>query len=573
MTLRNTTLSSGVRAASVDELRAAGRVTIKVGSLPVLVVWHDERPYAIEDRCPHLGFPLHQGTVEAGLVTCHWHHARFDLASGCTLDPWADDAIGFDCSVHDGDVWVHARPAGDPRAVGRARLRDGLEHGFTLVIAKAVLGLLEAGEPVAAIVEEGVRFGLANRAEGWSSGLTTLMALANLVPSLAPEDRAAALVHGLVEVARSTNGHPARFAEAALAPAGVEPSRLAAWYRRLVETRTADAAERVLATLVAAGDLGAASDAMVVAITDHVFIDEGHTLDFTNKAFEAIELLGPAVAGDALGSLVAQTCAAERSEETGPWQHPLDLAALAVEGGAALATAPAGVPSGFVDVAGLADMVLHGEPAVVVDALVAARRAGATDEQLGRAVAYAAALRLTRFHTRNDPGDWNEVHHAFTTANALHQLLVRRPTPELRRAVVQLALRVHLDRFLNVPAARVPTATAGDLAELADCWDRQGQVDRAGAVVVGYLRGGGSAADVVAALGRALLAEDAGFHWYQIVEAAARQAAAWPPGEEQALVLAGAARFLAAHTPTRRERAQVIRTATLLRRGEPVFEE
>lgn len=573
MTLRNTTLSSGVRAASVDELRAAGRVTIKVGSLPVLVVWHDERAYAIEDRCPHLGFPLHQGTVEAGLVTCHWHHARFDLASGCTLDPWADDAIGFDCSLHDGDVWVHARPAGDARAVGRARLRDGLEHGFTLVIAKAVLGLLEAGEPVAAIVEEGVRFGLANRAEGWSSGLTTLMALANLVPSLAPEDRAAALVHGLVEVARSTNGHPARFGEAALAPAGVEPERLAGWYRRLVETRTADAAERVLATLVAAGDLGAASDAMVAAITDHVFIDEGHTLDFTNKAFEAIELLGPAVAGDALGSLVAQTCAAERSEETGPWQHPVDLAALAFEGGAALAAAPAGVPGGFVDVAGLADMVLHGEPAVVVDALVAARRAGATDEQLGRAVAYAAALRLTRFHTRNDPGDWNEVHHAFTTANALHQLLVRRPTPELRRAVVQLALRVHLDRFLNVPAARVPTATAGDLAELADCWDRQGQVDRAGAVVVGYLRGGGSAADVVAALGKALLAEDAGFHWYQIVEAAARQAAAWPPGEEQALVLAGAARFLAAHTPTRRERAQVIRTATLLRRGEPVFED
>ena len=43
-----------------------------------------------------MGFPLHQGTVESGLVTCHWHHARFDLASGCTLDPFADDARGFD---------------------------------------------------------------------------------------------------------------------------------------------------------------------------------------------------------------------------------------------------------------------------------------------------------------------------------------------------------------------------------------------------------------------------------------------------------------------------------------------
>ena len=570
MTLVN--VATAVRAGSLAELQATGTLLTKVGALPVLVVWHDERLYAIEDRCPHLGFPLHQGTVEAGLITCHWHHARFDLASGCTLDPWADDAIGFDCDVHDGAVWVRARPVGDPRAVGLGRLRDGLEHGFTLVIAKAVLGLLEADVDVASIVAEGVRHGLANRAEGWSSGLTTLVALANLAPDLEPADRAAAWGHGLVEVARSTNGRPARFGESALAPAGVAPERLAAWYRRFVETRTEDAAERTLATLVAGGDLGAAADAMFAAVTDHVFIDEGHTLDFTNKAFEAIALLGPALAPDALGSLVSQTCAADRAEESGPWQYPVDLAALAEQGGAALtAVVPTGAEWDGTDA--LAHIVLTGEPHDAVAALVAARTAGATPEQLARAVAYAAALRLTRFHVRNDPGDWDTVHHAFTTANALHQAIVRRPTPELRRGVVQLALRVHLDRFLNVPAARIPDVTTGDLAELEDCWDRQGQVDRAGAIVVGYLRGGGDHRAVVAALGHALLAEDAGFHWYQIVEAAARQAAAWPTGDQQALVLAGAARFLAAHTPTRRERAQVIRTATLLRRGEPVFEE
>ena len=40
-------------------------------------------------------------------------------------------------------------------------------------------------------------------------------------------------------------------------------------------------------------------------------------------------------------------------------------------------------------------------------------------------VAYAAALRITRFHTQNDHGDWDVVHHGFTAANGLHQLLVR----------------------------------------------------------------------------------------------------------------------------------------------------
>ena len=108
-------------------------------------------------------------------------------------------------------------------------------------------------------------------------------------------------------------------------------------------------------------------------------------------------------------------------------------------------------------------------------------------EELGRAVAYAAALRITRFHTQNDHGDWDQVHHAFTAANALHQALRRAPSPELLRGVYHAALRIHLDRFLNVPAARLPgLAPAGDAADLADLqgmlgprgWGRRGGHDR-----------------------------------------------------------------------------------------------
>jgi hypothetical protein len=79
---------------------------------------------------------------------------------------------------------------------------------------------------------------------------------------------------------------------------------------------------------------------------------------------------------------------------------------------------------------------------------------------------------------------------------------------------------------------------------------------------------------VVAALTHALLAEDAEFHWFQTIEAAVRQFHAWPAGsDEGALILVGAARFLAAHTPTRRELPQVVRIASRLRRGEQLFEE
>jgi hypothetical protein len=29
--------------------------------------------------------------VRFGLFTCHWHHPRFDLVGGGTLDPFADN--------------------------------------------------------------------------------------------------------------------------------------------------------------------------------------------------------------------------------------------------------------------------------------------------------------------------------------------------------------------------------------------------------------------------------------------------------------------------------------------------
>ena len=113
-------------------------------------------------------------------------------------------------------------------------------------------------------------------------------------------------------------------------------------------------------------------------------------------------------------------------------------------------------------------------------------------------MAYAAALRLTRFHTQNDHGDWDVVHHGFTTANAVHQMVLRNPTPEIGRAIYQGAMKVFLDRFLNVPAARLPggrgvgdePAHLPELSDLQACFDREGMVDEAGAIVYGWLRSG-----------------------------------------------------------------------------------
>ncbi len=573
-------MSERVTIGTLEELRRTGCLTGKAGAQPICVLWSDGAAYALDDRCPHMGFPLHRGTIESGLLSCHWHNARFDVSSGGTLDPWADDVRAYPIEIDDGNVTVIVDV--DPDRTGHLiqRLQEGLEQGITLVIAKAVLGLLDAGVATTDIVRVGVEFGTRYREAGWGAGLTVLTAMANVLDDLAPTDRPLALVQGLAFVSRDTRGRAPRFPLLALGDP-IPARRLGAWYRRFIETRSADAAERALASAVAALPAGEVADAMFAAVTDHVFIDGGHTIDFTSKAFELLDHLGWDAAAEVLPTLVVGTAAASRSEERGAWRYPHDLAGMIRAATSELPERMATGGDGFDDerdVAALAWSLLSEDPAEVVGAIDRAIAAGASPEALGRAVAYAAALRITRFYTQNDHGDWDEVHHAFTAANALRQALRRAPSPELVRGVYHNALRVFLDRFLNVPAARLPTVASDDspvgLADLDDCWDHEGRVDEAGSIVYRHLMSGGDPARAIAALGHAFLNEDAEFHWLQTYEAAVRQFHAWPRGsEEGTLILAGTARFLAAHTPTRRELSQVVRIAVRLRRGEELFAE
>ena len=334
--------------------------------------------------------------------------------------------------------------------ISRPGCASGLEESITLVVAKSVLGLLDAGVSPAEIVRTGIDFGTTYRGAGWGAGLTVLVAMANLFPHLDGDDRALALVHGLAFVSNDTANHTPRFAVGPLPTRSVPIERLAAWYRRFIETRSSDAAERSLETALAdPSHLADVETMMFAAVSDHVFVDGGHTIDFTNKAFEALDLVGAEAAAQVLPTLVMQTTRAQRSEEFSEWRHPHDLVALASETTARLERAVPG--SGKVDVGAVAWQLLADEPHAVADALVEARTAGATDEELGRAIAYAAMLRIVRFHTRNDHADWDTVHHSFTAANALHQALVRNPTPELRRAAVHAAL---LDRLVALALAR-----------------------------------------------------------------------------------------------------------------------
>jgi nitrite reductase/ring-hydroxylating ferredoxin subunit len=566
------------RAASLAELREAGRLVVALGGHTVCLFAEGDEVHAVDNRCPHMGFPLHRGTVNDGILTCHWHHARFDLCTGGTFDQWADELRRFPVEVENGEVYVDVTSARDPVEHQRARLQVGLERDISLVVAKAAIVLAQADASGVDAFREGLEFGVRRRGGGWFRGLTTLSCLMNLVPRLDAEERAAALYHGLADVASDSAGEEPRFPLEPLPGEEVEPARLARWFRGFVEVRDAEGAERALVSAVRAGASPAElADMLFAAATDHRYLDGGHTLDFVNKALEALDVAGWERAEGVLPSLAAQLAFAERMEEANAWRNPVDLVALLEDAFERIPDALAAPRAAWDRRAELVETLLSDDPAAILEALLGTFRDGAREVEVASAVTFAAATRIARFPTSNEFGDWDTALHTFTFANAVEQGLRRSASPDLVRGIFDAAASVYLDRFLNVPATRLPRPQGGKpeelLAELRDLLDRQQQVDEAAQLVASYLGAGGDPDRLVAELGACLLREDRNFHTIQCVEAGVRQHTLLHGSEEGGLPLIAAARYLAAHASTARSQRQTFEIARRLHRGERLYED
>ena len=320
-----------VRAAKLADIQAAGCLGVQVEGHTLALFSHGDQIYAVDNRCPHMGFPLERGTVQDGILTCHWHHARFDLASGGTFDQFADDVRTFPVEVRDGELWVDLTLRGDPRVHQRERLLIGLERDIPLVIGKAVIFLLEGDDNPEDPVRVGLDFGARYRQVGWGQGLTMHTCMMNLLPHLDAIDRPRALYHGLAAVARECFGQPPRFRVRPLPTTTTDIATLKQWYRQFIEVRDAEGAERCLVSAVRAGaDSRQMADMLFAAATDHRYIQIGHVADFTNKALEALDTAGWETerVERVLTSLVTGMANADRMEEANAWRHPVYLVAL-----------------------------------------------------------------------------------------------------------------------------------------------------------------------------------------------------------------------------------------------------
>ncbi len=572
-----------VRATSLEEVKSAGCTAVQLDGHVVALFAHNNKVYAVDNRCPHMGFPLDKGSVKNGILTCHWHHARFDLESGGTFDQWADDVRSFPVEVRGDEVWVDIARHADPRQHQQERLQVGLERNLSLVMGKAVMVLVEEGADGVEPFWAGLDFGTKYRRGGWRMGLTIHVCMMNLLPYLDEIDRPKALYHGLSAVAAESFGMAPRFQVRPLPNTATDLPTLKQWFRQFIEVRDAEGAERCIISAVRAGaDHQQMADMLFSAVTDHRYIDIGHPADFTNKAFEALDIVGWEQAEQVLTSLVAGYANAERMEESNAWRNPIDLIEILEKTFDQLPKVLAAGKEVDTRWNGHDALIpiLHGDdPQAIANVLLSALENGCSMVDLAAAVSYAAALRIARFHTSNEFPDWDTALHTFTFANAIEQGLRRAPSAELLRGVFDAAMSVYLDRFLNIPAARLPqqngrvTTPAEQLNELTALLDRQQQVNQSGGLVAHYLENGGEQKALLARLGHLLLREDRDFHTIQTIEAAFKQYQRLQGTEAGTHVLIAAVRYLAAHAPTVRAQGQTYSIASRLHRGEKIFEE
>eukprot|EP00913_Durusdinium_trenchii_P023412 g21990.t1 len=105
-----------------------GPVVFKKSPKQIAVFRTRDAYYAVDNRCPHEGYPLAEGSVDDDcLLTCNWHNWKFQLSDGkCILG--GDHVRTYPAEERDGRVWIDVDDP--PPEVVRDSILEGLKTAF-----------------------------------------------------------------------------------------------------------------------------------------------------------------------------------------------------------------------------------------------------------------------------------------------------------------------------------------------------------------------------------------------------------------------------------------------------------
>lgn len=144
------------RVLGHDELPEGRAVTVLAGRRSIAMTRTDGELAALDNRCPHQGGPLGEGTIEGGFLRCPWHGWDFCAKTGRPPGGFDDGVATYPVEVREDGVYVgveeeapHVRTVSD--VMVETMVAWGVTHVFGMVghsnlgLADAIRRQVEAG--------------------------------------------------------------------------------------------------------------------------------------------------------------------------------------------------------------------------------------------------------------------------------------------------------------------------------------------------------------------------------------------------------------------------------------------
>ena len=139
----------GWRRVDPVDVPAEGRVrSVVVDGQSVALTRCGGRFGALENRCPHQGGPVGEGSIENGWLRCPWHGYDYDPVSGKPPEGFTDAVTAYDVEERADGVYVKVpEPPAQVRTVADVLVETLVAHGVTHVfgmVGHSNLGFAEA---------------------------------------------------------------------------------------------------------------------------------------------------------------------------------------------------------------------------------------------------------------------------------------------------------------------------------------------------------------------------------------------------------------------------------------------
>jgi nitrite reductase/ring-hydroxylating ferredoxin subunit len=437
------------RAVELDRLQPSRPIAVKLRGKHIALFLHQGEILACNNRCPHEGYPLVEGALDADCVlTCNWHNWKFDLKTGATL--YGGDRLRiYPVKVEEGAVWLDTRDPPAAERVERALLHldQAMAEYDTARIARELARLCKAGATPELALVRGIHGTHARLRDGMTHAYAAAETWLRLRDTLAGETpRLACATEALAHVAFDTLRERIYPFTAESTPWNA--GNFAAAIGAQDEDGAAALLNGALAQRLHFADL---EPALAEAALAH-YNDFGHSLIYLMHVRGLIERLGAEVERPLLLAWLRSLVYATREDLLPDFRGYAD----------ALAAWPAAArPGGALP----GPEAFEGQPVRhVLTATVAAASNAPLDVYF--ALMEASARHLLRFDERHalrtdnsvaDNVGWLDVSHALTFGHALRRQCARQPHL-WPRGLLQLALFVGRNSGYLDPDKAAPTA-------------------------------------------------------------------------------------------------------------------